>query len=209
MTGSRWVEWHDAYRDPESMLSARLAVVRRWIAMTLDAAPTGPIRVVSACAGEGRDLLDVLANHPRAADVRARLVELDPELAARARVAAAAAVGADVEVVEADAGCTDAYAGAVPADLVLLCGVFGNVDDADIARTVAAAPMLCAPGATLVWTRHRNAPDRTPDIRRWFVDAGFDEVAFEGESFGVGVARYAGDAVALEPGHRLFEFVPR
>ena len=88
----------------------------------LDDRPPGPIRVVSMCAGEGRDLLEVLADHPRAGDVRGRLVELNPELAARA--AAGAPPGIAVEI--ADAGWTDAYLGAVPADLVLACGVFGN-----------------------------------------------------------------------------------
>ncbi len=32
-----------------------------------------------------------------------------------------------VEVIAADASMTDAYVGAVPADLVLLCGVIGNI----------------------------------------------------------------------------------
>jgi hypothetical protein len=36
------------------------------------------------CAGEGRDLLEVLADHPRSGDVGGRLVELNPELAGRA-----------------------------------------------------------------------------------------------------------------------------
>ena len=31
---------------------------------------------------------------------------------------------------------TDAYTGAVPADLVLLVGIFGNITPADIQRTV-------------------------------------------------------------------------
>jgi hypothetical protein len=66
-----------------------------------------------------------------------------------------------------------------PADLLLLCGIFGSVSDADIERTAAAAPALCAPGATVIWTRHRRPPDLTPRIRGWFTDAAFDEVAFE------------------------------
>lgn len=42
------------------------------------------------------------------------------------------------------------YADAVPADLVLLCGIFGNIPDADVQATVRAAPQLCAPGAEVV-----------------------------------------------------------
>ena len=41
------------------------------------------------------------------------------------------------EVVTADAALTDAYAGLVPADIVLACGVFGNITDEDVDRTVA------------------------------------------------------------------------
>ena len=37
---------------------------------------------------------------------------------------------ADVEVLVADAGRTDSYAGRVPAEVVLVCGVFGNISDA-------------------------------------------------------------------------------
>ena len=74
-----WREWHTAY-DGDTPLTQRLAIVQARIADALDAAPPGPIRVISMCAGQGRDLLGVLADHPRRADVRARLVELDGEL---------------------------------------------------------------------------------------------------------------------------------
>jgi hypothetical protein len=200
------VAWHDAYRDPASDLSRRLAVVQRRIAESLATAPAGPILAVSACAGDGRDLLEVLPTHPRRDDVRARLVELDPDNAGRARRAAAGLPG--VEVVEADAGRSDAYMGAVPADLVLLCGVFGNIADTDVEATIRATPMLCAPGATVIWTRHRRSPDLTPSVRHWFTEFGFDEVAFDGEEggFGVGVARLAAPPPRFEPRRRLFAF---
>jgi hypothetical protein len=79
----------------------------------------------------------------------------------------------------ADAGHTAAYRDAVPADLLLLCGIFGNVAEADVRRTVAAAASLCRPGATVIWTRHRREPDLTPAIRSWFAAAGFAEVGFD------------------------------
>lgn len=205
-TGPRdWIEWHAGY-DRDSPLRARLAIVQRRIREVLDAAPPGPLRIVSMCAGQGRDLLGALDGHARAPDVRARLVELDPRLASAARAAAPRGV----EVVCGDASSTDAYAGAVPADVVLVCGVFGNVADTDIERTVALLPSLCAPGATVVWTRHRRPPDRTVDIRRWFGDAGFDEVAFDGPDgfvFSVGVHRLARPPDPFAPGRRLFTFV--
>ena len=43
------------------------------------------------------------------------------------------------------------FADVLPAD-VLLCGIFGNVSDRDIRRTVRAAPALCRAGATVIWT---------------------------------------------------------
>jgi hypothetical protein len=39
------------------------------------------------------------------------------------------------------------------------------VSDGDIRRCVGLLPMLCAEGATVVWTRHRRSPDLTPQIR--------------------------------------------
>ena len=206
MTAKDWVAWHAAYDDADAPLHHRLRAVQRRIREQLGARPAGPIRVVSMCAGEGRDLLEVLADHPRAGDVRGRLVELDPELAGRA--AAVAPPGIAVRI--GDAGSTDAYLGAVPADLVLACGVFGNITDEDIERTVRALPTFCAPGAGVIWTRHRKAPDLTIDIRRWFLDAGFEPVAFDAPAefeWSVGVQRYVGDPVVLPRGRQLFTFI--
>ena len=98
----------------------------------------------------------------------------------------------------------------MPAELVLACGVFGNISDDDIARTIETLPSLCAPGATVIWTRHRRPPDRTAEVRQWFVDAGFDEVAFEspdGFVFGVGVNRLARAPGPFVPGVKMFDFV--
>jgi len=206
MTSRDWVAWHADY-DTDTPLQHRLRAVQRRIRDDLDSRPAGTIRVVSLCAGEGRDLLEVLADHDRAPDVAGRLVELDPRLAARA--AAAAPPGITVSI--ADAGMTDAYAGVVPADLVLVCGVFGNISDTDIEATVRALPAFCAPGATVVWTRHRRSPDLTIDIRGWFAEAGFDLVAFDAPApfeWSVGVHRFNGTPARTEAGQRLFSFLP-
>jgi hypothetical protein len=118
------------------------------------------------CAGDGRDLLDVLAEKRSTGAVSGRLVELNPVLVERARARAPEGI----EVVRADAGLTSAYVSAVPADLLLVCGVFGNVPDAHIERTVRALPSLAAPGAVVIWTRHHRPPDRTVEIRRCFTE---------------------------------------
>ena len=147
-----WAEWHRRYDDPASRLSRRLVVVQDYLRRAIDERP-GPLRIISMCAGEGRDVLGVLAGHPRAAEITARLVELEPRNAAVARAAAQAAGLSQVEVIEADAGVTDSYDGAVPAEIILACGVFGNVTDSDIKRTVEHIPGMCASGAAVLWTR--------------------------------------------------------
>ncbi len=94
--------------------------------------------------------------------------------------------------------------------MLLLCGIFGNISDTDIERTAAAAPALCAPGATVIWTRHRRPPDLTPRIRAWFNGAGFDELAFDALDnatlAAVGVGRLSHAAPTGLPCGPLFTF---
>jgi hypothetical protein len=208
VTAADWAAWHESYDDPDSQLSRRLAVVRRRITETLDAQPIGQIRVISACAGQGRDLLGVLPDHPRRAEVVARLVELDPRNVARAASFADGLPG--VDVVLADASLCAAYVGMVPADLVLMCGVFGNISDDDVRHTVAALPRLCRTGGTVIWTRHIDPPDLTPTIRAWFADNGFDEVGFDtepGYDFGVGTHVLTGPTQPFQPTLKLFDWL--
>ncbi len=217
--GSHWVRWHSAYEDPTSPLSERLRLVQEMVRGALDEISLGrdpgePIRIVSLCAGQGRDVIDVLATHPQASGVEALLVELDPALVEFARRRAAEAGLADqVRVVQGDASLCRSYVGFVPADLVLVCGIFGNVSGEDIAATIRALPAFCRPGANVVWTRHRRPPDATPGIRAQFAEAGFIEVAFdapEGFILGTGRHRLDGDPGAFgpfDPERQLFDFV--
>jgi len=98
-----------------------------------------------------------------------------------------------VEVRQADAGYVASFADVLPAHVLLLCGIFGNISDLDIDRTIEATSMLCSAGGTVIWTRHRQAPDHTDHIRQVFQTNGFDEVAFESPDTagltGVGVNR--------------------
>jgi hypothetical protein len=208
-----WARWHDAYDDPASGLSTRLALVQAHLSIALATAPAGPIRVVSLCAGQGHDVIGVLPGHPRRDDVTALLIELDPGNAGLARDRAEAAGLTGVTVRVADAGAVAAYAEALPAHVLLLCGIFGNVSDADIRRTATAAAAMCAAGGTVIWTRHRRPPDLTGQIRAWFAAADFDELAFEmpqtATLTGVGVhRRSATAALGLGlPDGRLFTFL--
>ena len=160
--------WHELYDDPSSVLSGRLRLVQAQLEDALDHAPAGPIRLLSLCAGQGRDVTGVLPTHPRRDDVSAVLIEANAENAETAGRNAAAAGLRQVEVRQADASRPSGYADVLPADVLLLCGIFGNISDADIRRTIAAAPALSAPAATVIWTRHRRQPDLTPQVRAWF-----------------------------------------
>jgi hypothetical protein len=201
-----WVAWHTDY-ESDSPLRRRLEIVQRHIVTALDRIEHSPARVISMCAGEARDLRGALQQVARR-DLVGRLVELDPGLASLARAGLAGLGVAGIEVVAGDAGEMAAYRGAAPADLVLECGVFGNISDEDVERTVRASAALCAPGATLIWTRHRRPPDLTTAVRHWFEESGFTEIAFEpvpDSNGSVGVARYDGPLVALADGP-LFTF---
>jgi hypothetical protein len=208
VTEQDWYVWHDAYSNPATALARRLAAVQEQVRAALDAARPGPLRAISICAGQGRDLIGVLAGHPRRHDVRARLVELDPRNADVARQAARAAGLPQVEVVTGDAALTGAYAGIAPADLVLACGLFGNLTDADIEHTVGYCMQLCARGGTVIWTRGRRAPDLLPQICDWFAGRGFGQlwVSDPAEGWGAAAHRFTGTPDPLEPGARMFTF---
>lgn len=209
--GRDWVAWHEPYDDPASPLSRRLDVVRSLLSDALLDVHPGPVSIVSLCAGQGRDVIGVLPDHPRRDDVTARLVEMDDDLVATARADAEAAGLDGVAVVQGDAAHTSMLAGAVPAQIVMLCGIFGNVGDADVEATVRAAPTLCARDATVIWTRHRLEPDLTPTIRGWFADAGFEEVAWVAPDdvwFGVGAHRLVAEPQPFDPDRVLFRFEP-
>jgi hypothetical protein len=170
----------------------------------------GSVQALSACSGDGRDILGVLFERNDADRVRTTLIEVNPRIAESARNTAAAATLAVIEVRIADAGNTDSYVGAVPADLVILVGIFGNISDEDLERTIYAAPQFCRPGATLVWSRGRDHSDLNDAVRTWFVEAGFTELDYATRDTGrrpaLGAMRYDGELQPLIPGRQLFTF---
>jgi hypothetical protein len=220
-TASHWLRWHAPYDDPASNLSRRLRTVQSMVREVLDEIPNPAdspnpetFRMVSMCAGQGRDVIDVLATHPRRNAVSALLVELDPGLVSFAQArAAAAGVERQVRIEQGDAAQSRRYADYLPADLVLVCGVFGNISAADIARTIQALPGWCKSGAHLIWTRHRHPPDATPRIRAECAGAGFTELAFvapEDTVMTVGHYRLQADpsgSAPFDPDQTLFDFV--
>ncbi len=205
-----WVQWHQAYDRPNSSLARRLHVVQDCLRRALtevDSGPPGTRRLISMCAGDGRDVLPVLATHDTARRVRALLVELDPRLAERARTSAAHFNLDHVEVRTAAAGATDAYTRMVPAHVVLACGVFGNITTDHVTNTIATLPSLLTEGGIVIWTRGRgfDGTDPSLDIRTWLAGHGFTELSFTAPtdaSFRVGMHRLDNPATeALTPAH--------
>lgn len=202
-----WHAWHADYHDPQSSLSRRLIAVRRRVAESLGDG-TQVHGILSLCAGDGRDVIPVVAALPPERRPEVVLVELDPSLADAAR-RRAAEVALAASVVIADAGRAESWKHTRTPDLLMLCGIFGNVPDADVQRTITAATAIVRPGGRVIWTRgHRAGRDMRPVIRRWFLEAGFEELSFDSEpvGFGVGVHQLVAPDAAVAVPDRLFSF---
>jgi hypothetical protein len=210
--GQDWFEWHGSYEDADSTLAKRLTVIQGWLRQALDELPPGPIRLISVVAGQAKDIEGVLRDHPRAGDVRGRTVELDPRNTAIARKALAAVAGDRIEVVTGNAGQAEAARGATPAEILVVVGLFGNIVDADVERTIRRLPGFAAPGAYVVWSRggaREGVADLNPRVREWFADAGFtelDHTYIDGRQ-GLGFHRFDGTPAPFPDGADLFEFL--
>jgi hypothetical protein len=177
-----WYEWHKGYAAAES-LRRRLACVRSHIADGLETIAPGPIRIVSICAGDGRDVISVLRDHPRRGDVEATLLELDPRLVHDGRdLARAADLEGNVEFLRADATRAEAYIGRIPCHLLIACGILGNILPETTLSFVALAAAACETGARLIWTRNAarsNSEAHIETIRQLLAAASFDQVRLD------------------------------
>lgn len=206
-----WLEWHDLYNS-EPKLQQRLEIVRQYIAYSLDNAPIGNIRIVSLCAGDGRDLLGTLPNHPRAKDVYARLVELNPQLVERGRAnIESLGLTKQIEFINGDATSAANYLGAAPADIVIVCGIFGNLaDENELNRLLENLSFLTKKGAFVLWTRgHTHGIAYSEIVRKYFREFGFEEIDFQLTAtgdMGVGIHRYLGESIATPKQEQLFVF---
>jgi hypothetical protein len=210
MRRTDWVAWHGVYDDPDSEPSRRLPLIQAQLRAVLELQPPGPIRVVIPCAGQGRGLLGVLADHPRRADVVATLVDIDPANVEIAQSTARELALPGITAVVGDAGRAKVYARAVPASVVVLAGFFTYLSERDVSRLIAALPRLCARDATVIWSRRANARKRTvPTTREQFETAGFREVPTDitdPPNVHVGVEHFAGTPLPLQTNARLFRF---
>jgi|SRR6476469_468040 len=206
-----WLEWHEGYQT-EAVLQQRLEIVQKYISDSLDAASEGTIQVVSACSGDGRDLLGVLATHPRAKDVRARLVEINPQLVERGKEAIAQlGLTKQIEFINGDATLTASFAGAVPADIVIVCGIFGNLPDEEALRQlIGNLPYFIKKGGFALWTRgHRDGINYSERVRQIFQENQFTEVDFQltaTGNMGVGRHRFEGQTLSAPTDEQFFVF---
>ena len=137
------------------------------------------------------------------------LVEIDDALAEAAQVAAAVDGLGNVEVRRADAGDPASFRDVLPVDVLMLCGIFGNVEHDRVREIVLRVPRIVQPGGFVIWTRGSDErDDRRSELRRWFVEAGMPEVSFDGapEKFGVGVNQIKDSSFEPVGDERLFTF---
>lgn len=189
----------------------RLAEVQAHFAKCLDDAPLGQLRVVSLCAGDGRDVMGVLPAHPRRGDVRAWLVELDgASVAAGNEQRAAAGLDETVTFINGDATDFATYRDILPCDVVLVCGVLGHVRPDERQTLVQKLAAFGKPGGSIIWTRGvKQGMPRYTAFQEMFESCAFERTH---ESFtpdgkwGISTYRYAGQMIEAPTTGRVFNF---
>lgn len=205
-----WSDWPEqAYQHPR--YQQRLAAVQQHLAECLDLAPLGSVRILSMCAGDGRDVIGVLDSHPRRKDVVAWLVELDRQsVALGVRKAANAGLTHTVNFIYGDATDYATYQHIAPANIVLVCGVWGHVPVHERAFFVRAIATLCKPNGTVIWTRGVSlGMDRLREIQSHFAGSPWEEVRVsltDDQKWAVATHRYCGPWLALPVSGRIFNF---
>jgi SAM-dependent methyltransferase len=205
-----WSTWHDEYENEDSELNARKRAVQAQVVAIATQCPPGPVTVVSICGGQAREVIGALENHPRRADVRGRIVELDEENAAFARAWAKKSGLDKLEVVTGDASLSSAYAGLPPADVVVLSGVVGHLCHPERVQLIAFMHQILRAGGYAVNTYYRLREEESQQLRDAFRAQQFEEESFEtlpGKyQFTIARNRYLGRPKPLEPGVRVFNF---
>lgn len=191
-------------------------MIRSQIAEALQECPEGPLKVISLCSGDGRDLLDVLPGHPRRADASCFLIDRNPEAIADAKeTVRTCGLENQVTCFCGDAALLEHCADFVPADLIIVSGVFAHLTLLDAGKLIAALPMLCRPGAFVLWNRRELRGRFNPEsleLHEYFRRHGFvtvDQVSSGEEGFLLIRERYNGEPKPWAPGPSLFTFINR
>jgi hypothetical protein len=206
-----WKEWHSQY-DRCEVMQSRLATVRQTIEQCLRLLPPGRQRILSVCAGDGRDIIPLIAQSPRRSDFRGVLVEQDAALVkAGQELIDAHELGRYLTFLQADATAPAIYAERIPCDLVLAAGVFGNLLPRDFDMFVRALGAFLKTDGYLVWTRNRvvsNGHREIPRIRQTLQSHGFVECYHHDiTDYIVACHQYQHETLPL-PDTKLFTFTP-
>ncbi|WP_052128815.1 class I SAM-dependent methyltransferase family protein [Neosynechococcus sphagnicola] len=204
-----WYQWHHKYqRSPE--LQARLGFVKDQIVAFINQSPPGTIRILSICAGDGRDLIGSLIEHPRLKDVQAYLIELDENLVVAGRqVVEEENLSQQIQFIQGDATLRKTYQEIAPANLVLICGVFAHVPEAsDLIRNL---PYFCEFQGWVIWTRFcgdQENIEKVDKIHRLFEEINFENISAiitPNGRFTVATHHYLGQPSPLPDRQKLFE----
>lgn len=204
-----WDTWHLRY-DEVPRLQERLRVVQGHIVEAIHALAPGPVRLLSLCAGDGRDVLGALRDHPRRDDVVATLLDTHEPSLQRGR---AMAEDLPVRFVCADATVAKNLEGSVPTDVLVLSGVLGHVRPGDVEALAHRLPSLVRPGGFFIWNRRlalRGGNERVARLLDLLSGVGFIEREFlttSADGYAAGLSRFSGAGLPFDPRGRLFEFV--
>lgn len=203
-----WSDW-PARAYTKERYQWRLALVKEHLSTALVEAPPGDVRILSICAGDGRDVISTLEEHPRRGDATAQLVELDPTSAHDAeRTAARAGLGDQIHVLNADATDFATYQGIAPAEIVLACGVWGHVPPQERGKFIDAAARLSTPHGCLIWTR-RLSENGLAELLECFRADAWEQHRVgvtPDRRFAVVTHRYRGETLAIPAEGRIFHF---
>jgi len=205
-----WTGWPtEAYA--QNRYQQRLEAVQQHLIERLDSVPCGPIRLISICAGDGRDVIGVLQTHERRKEMSAWLVELDRQsVAAGIRDASLVGLQDTVRFINGDATDYVTYQDIAPADIVLACGVWGHVPAHERVSLTSALAALCRPRGTVTWTRGiSNGTARLDEIESLFVRPTWERMRITltaDKRWAVATYRYGGQSRLLPRTGRIFNF---
>jgi hypothetical protein len=205
-----WNGWPDKIYQDKSY-QQRLEAVQGQIKKFLDTAPAGPFRILNICAGDGRDVLGAVCEHPRRTDVFAWFVELDRDSVEQGRqTAVKLGLENSTRFINGDATVYSTYRSVGRADLVIACGVWGHVPTPEKPSLVRAMATFCNPGGRLIWTRGvSRGIEKVRELEALFDEQTWDDhqLTFTpNKSWAVAIYRYCGPMLELPADGQIFNF---
>ncbi len=205
-----WSGWPEKAYQREGY-QQRLQAVEEHLGECLDEAPAGPVRILSMCAGDGRDVIGAVRSHRRRKDIAAWLVELNSQSVELGKgYSVNAGLDRTLKFINADATIYSTYRSIGPADIVLVCGVWGHVPAHEKTLLVRAISTLCKPGGAVIWTRGTSKGiGRVREIEALFAGSWWEKerVTYTADAaWAIATYRYRGPAHELPAVGQIFHF---